>query len=259
MTTDIHTHLDLISSLEAIPEILNKCKEEGITSLFNISVDFNSNFISRDLAKKYKEIYFSVGIHPEQTGKFDFGKYKELEKLLSDDKCIGIGEIGLDYYHDYGDKNKQIELFEFQLNVAKQYNKPVILHTRDSFDDAFYVINKNEYKDIKGVFHCFSYSIAEAKKIIDRDMYISFAGNLTFKNARNLHETAKNIRLDRVLVETDSPFLTPVPFRGKKNYPYMIKYTIKFLSELLDMPINILTDKLNKNIRKLFFYNDNTV
>ncbi len=252
MITDIHTHLNLISNNESMPELINKCSNEGIKTLFNISVDFDSNFISQKLANDFENIFFSVGIHPEETDKFNLKDYKLIEPLIKDNKCIGIGEIGLDYYRDYGDRKKQKELFEFQLNIAKKYKKPVILHTRDSFDDAFAIINKEEFKDVKGVFHCFSYSVEEAKKIIDRGFYISFAGNLTFKNAKNLHEVARYIPLNKIFVETDSPFLTPVPFRGRKNYPYLIKYIIKFLSELRNMPINNLIEELNKNIKKLF-------
>ncbi len=253
MITDIHTHLNLICSIDDIPALIKKCKENGISSLFNISVDLNSNFISHQLSKKFDNIYFSVGIHPSEASKFKIKNFNKIEKLITDKKCIGIGEIGVDLYHTKENLKEQLELFEYQLHIAKKYNKPVILHTRDSFNETFTILNKNEFKDIRGVFHCFSYGIEEAKKIIERNFFISFAGNLTFKNAKNLHYVATHIPLEYILVETDSPYLTPMPYRGKKNYPYYIKFTIKFLSELKNMPINRVIEKLNYNINKLFF------
>ncbi len=253
MLIDTHTHLYLITNDDIeINNIIDRCKKEQINHLFNISVDYKSNFSSQKLSKIYNEIYYSVGLHPQEADNYTQDQIDDIEKLLLDDKCIGIGEIGIDLYRDYSRVNNQIELFELFLSKAKKYNKPVIIHSREAFKEVFNLVNKAEYKDVTGVFHCYSYGYEEAKKCIDMGYSISFAGNLTYKNANNLQDTAKKVPLEFILCETDSPFLSPVPFRGKKNYPYHITHIIKFLSNIKGMPMNKVIDQIYNNIRELF-------
>lgn len=250
---DTHTHLDLITTDQnEIKQIVQKCKTSKITALFNISVDFTSNFSSRNLAEKIKEIYFTAGLHPSEADNYNDNQLDKIADIFSDKKCIGIGEIGIDLYKNYSKQENQMELFEKFLALAKKYNKPVIIHSRNAFKEIFNFIGRNEYKSLKGIFHCFSYDYDKAKKCVDAGYMISFAGNLTFKNAYKLHEVAKKIPLEYILCETDSPFLAPVPVRGKKNYPYNLVHIINFLSNIRHLPMENVIKQLDNNIKSLF-------
>ncbi len=253
MLIDTHTHLFLITKNDTeIENIIKECQKQNINLLFNISVDFESNFNNVILAEKYKELYFSVGIHPSEADKVTEHNLKKIEKLISHNKCIGIGETGIDLYRNYSSLENQIKLFEYHLCLAKKYNKPVIIHSRNSFEKIMQILNTSKYKGIRGIFHCFSYGPEEAQICIQNGFKISFAGNLTYKNAKVLQETAKKISLKHILLETDAPYLAPMPYRGKTNFPYYIKYTIKFLSELISIPISKIEQKIEDNIKNLF-------
>ncbi|MBU1075719.1 MAG: TatD family hydrolase [Spirochaetes bacterium] len=253
MFIDTHTHLDLVTDNEnEIQKIIKICKKSRISALFNISVDHRSNFNSLRLAKKHKEIYFTCGLHPSEADHYTVSQINDILPLIDHEKCVGIGEVGIDLFKNYSKVENQMELFERFLNIAKGVNKPVIIHSRNAFKEVFRILNRNEYKDIKGVFHCYSYGYAEAKKCIDHGFYISFAGNLTYKNAVNLHETAVKIPMDHILCETDSPFLAPVPVRGEKNYPYHLIHLLKFLSKLKGVSMINLEKYIYKNIARLF-------
>lgn len=253
MLIDTHTHLNLITNTQAeLNSIINLCKKEQINILFNISVDYKSNLISLDFSNKYPEIYFSAGLHPSEADNYDMKQINDIKTIASDKKCIGIGEIGIDLYRKYSKVDNQKNLFEIFLNIAKDLDKPVIIHSREAFNEVYSFIRKNEFKSVKGVFHCFSYGYEEAKKCIDEGYKISFAGNLTYKKAYKLHETAKKVPLEHIIIETDSPFLAPVPVRGKKNYPYYLVHIAEFLSNIRNLPMIDLTEKLNHNVRTFF-------
>ena len=253
MVIDTHTHLSLLAKNEQeIRNILQKCKEHKIGLLFNISVDFESNFNNVQLSEKYNEIYFTVGIHPAEADKITENELKKIENLILHKKCIGIGETGIDLYRNYSSAKNQIRLFEYHLQLAQRYNKPIIIHSRDSFKEIIDILSSEQYRGIKGVFHCFSYGTEEAKKCIDLGYKISFAGNLTYKSAKNLQEVARKIGIQYILIETDAPYLAPVPYRGETNYPYYIIYTIKFLSELRQIPISKIEKEIEKNIKEIF-------
>ncbi len=246
-------HLDLITAGPGeIEQIIDQCKRDQVKILFNISVDYKSNFTSRDLSDKYPEVYFSVGIHPSEADNYNMEQINDIETILFHEKCIGIGETGIDLYRNHSKPENQKALFEIFLNMAKKYDKPVVIHSRDAFKEVYEFIRKNEFKDVKGVFHCFSYEYEEAKKCIDAGYLISFAGNLTYKNAHSLHETAKKIPLEHIILETDSPYLAPVPVRGKKNYPYYIVHTAEFLSNIRQLPTEDMAERLNSNIKTFF-------
>ncbi len=256
MLIDSHTHLNLITdNSNEIEQIIDKCEKEHIYALFNISVDYESNLISLDLSQKYKNIYFSAGIHPSEADNYNMSQIDEIIEIAGNEKCIGIGETGIDLFRNYSKLENQKMLFEVFLNIAKKAGKPIIIHSRDAFKDVYEIINKNEFKSVKCVFHCFSYSYEEAKKCIDQGHIISFAGNLTYKNAHNLHETAKKIPVDHIIIETDSPYLTPMPKRGEKNYPYNLVYIAEFLSNIKHISMKDLTEKLHHNITTFFKIN----
>ena len=170
----------------------------------------------------------------------------QLEEGLGYPKVVGVGEIGLDYYHKYGDRNAQIEFFVRQLEIASNHNLPVIIHNREAGEDTKNIL-KSKLPSAGGILHCFSEDYQYAKIMIDLGLYISFAGNLTYRNAKNLHEVAKSIPLRSLLIETDSPFLTPHAYRGKRNQPAYLVETAKFLAELRGMRIEDLSEILLQN------------
>lgn len=190
-----------------------------------------------------KGIKIACGWYPEYSPSED--RIKQLEEVLNSYNMFAVGEIGLEYYRMYVPKEEQIEMFELQMDVARKYSKPVLIHSRDAFEDTLMVLKK--YNSVKGIMHCFSGTPEMAKKCVDIGYYISFAGNLTFKKANDIQEALKQVPLDRVLFETDAPFLAPTPFRGQKNYPYMVKYTYEFASNLLKIPLDKLVEKVLDN------------
>ncbi len=246
MYIDTHFHLNLIDSDLGNQKkvLLDSISHETITGI-NIftSVDiFQEHF---DIVKFCLDKGFKVacGWYPEhECNEKMIGK---LEEVIRDNEIFAIGEIGLDYYRMHKDKNTQIKLFERQLEIAKKYKKPVIIHTREAFEDTLNTL-KN-FPEVKGIIHCFSGGREEAKKFLDIGYYISFAGNITFKKAVNLQETIMYIPRDRIFLETDSPFLAPIPKRGQKNLPYYVKYTYDFVSKLLNMPLELLISQIRSN------------
>lgn len=253
MLIDTHLHLNLITQNDnEIKKILDECHRIKLDILFNISVDFYSNFINKELAERYKGIYFSAGIHPSEADKLDYSKIKKIENLISHKKCIGIGETGLDFYRDYASKDNQIKLFIHHLNWAKEFNKPVIVHSRNSFNEIIKIIDANKFDNLKYVFHCFSYGIKEAEIIVSRGYKLSFAGNLTYKNSSELHKVAERLNIENIFIETDAPYLAPVPFRGKTNYPYYLNFTLNFLSKLKNIPIIEIENIIEKNVINYF-------
>jgi len=253
MFIDTHTHIDLITTNKnEQDEIISTSLKKKVNSLFNISVNYQSNLTSKILSDEYKNVYFTVGIHPSEADSFSLDTIELLRPLVNHPKCIGIGEIGIDLYKNYAKIENQERLFEAFLYLAKEYKKPVIIHSRNAFNEIYEFINRSEFQDLKGIFHCFSYTYEEAFKIIDKGYFISFAGNLTYKNANNLQESAKKVSLDYVLLETDSPFLSPEPLRGKKNYPYNIVYIYEYLSKIKKIDIFKLCNIIKNNIKKVF-------
>ena len=249
---DTHTHLDLISKDEAAQrEAVEYARRAVVEYLINGASDFQSNFFNREIRKKYKNVFVSYGLHPHEASTFSEEQLQEIENLISVEKPAAIGEIGLDYYWDKQFMDKQKELFEAQLNIADKYELPVIIHCRDAHDDVMFILRNFDFKK-KGVFHCFSGDRMFARRCLDVGFYISFAGNITYKSAENLRDAAKYIPKDRLLLETDAPYLTPVPLRGKPNQPAYIVHTAKYVADLLGRDFDGLADAILRNAVKLF-------
>ena len=248
---DSHCHLALLyqDPIEQI-RVIDEAKRAGVVALANISTNLIDFVDSYNNTKNIPNIFHTVGLSPSEV--INPGKDWELklEEYLSYPGVVGLGEIGLDYYHKYGDRNAQIEFFIRQLEIASNFNKPVIIHNRDSGNDMKGILKSKVTSG--GIMHCFSENTDFAKEMIDLGLYISFAGNLTYRNAKNLHKVAKDIPIENILIETDSPFLTPHGFRGKRNQPAYIVETAKFLAELKEMDVEETTQKLIENSLKVF-------
>jgi TatD DNase family protein len=247
---DSHCHLALLyqDEVEQI-RVIDEAKRNNVIGLANVSTNLPDFFSSYKNTKNIPNIFHTIGLSPSEVNNPGKDWEAKLEEGLSFPNVVGVGEIGLDYYHKYGDRNAQIEFFIKQLEIASNHNLPVIIHNRQAGDDTKNIL-KSKLSSAGGILHCFSEDIPFAKEMIDLGLYISFAGNLTYRNAKNLHDVAKSLPIEYLLIETDSPFLTPHTYRGKRNQPSYLIETAKFLAELRGMTVEELSEILLQNSTK---------
>lgn len=246
---DSHGHLNDPKFLEDLEGVLARSKEAGVTEIIVPGYDLESSLKALELAEKYDGLYALVGIHPHEAADYDEKTEEKLKELLSENKVIGLGEIGLDYYYDNSPRDVQKAVFIMQLKLAEIASKPVVIHSREAFLDTFNILK--EFKGrFEGVFHCFSGSVESSERIIkELGFYISLGGPVTFKKAREPKEVAKGLPLEYLLIETDCPYLTPHPFRGKTNEPSYLPIILKEIEELRGEEIEEATVR---NTKKLF-------
>lgn len=229
--------------------MLGSLKESGICGVINCGADLESSKKASELAEKYDYVYFACGIHPEEVECLPPNYVDVLKELAGHKKCVAVGEIGLDYYWRQDTKEKQKEVFENQIMLAKELNLPIIVHSRDAHNDTLEILKKHKPD---GVLHCFSGSVEIAKEILRLGMYIGFGGALTFKNARKAVEVAEMLPLDRLLLETDCPYMAPVPMRGKRNNSTYIPYVAEKMAEIKNTDTQTVLDITKENTTKLF-------
>ncbi len=246
---DSHAHYNDEQYDSDRDSLLASLNEAGIVGIINCGTDIPSSVFSVELSKKYPFIYTACGFHPSDADKADDEAYKALKKLLSEEKCVAIGEIGLDYHYDFVPKAVQLDAFEKQLIMAKELNMPVIVHDREAHEDTLNLLKK--YKP-HGVLHCFSGSTELAFEILKLGMYIGMGGALTFNNAKKAVNVIKNIPLDRLLLETDCPYMSPVPMRGKRNRSDYIEFVAKKAAEIRNMTAQEILDITAINTKTLF-------
>ncbi|MGL5904973.1 MAG: TatD family hydrolase [Cetobacterium sp.] len=245
---DTHCHLDNEQfDLDRL-EVIDRIKEK-LEFCVNIGYDLKSSAISLELAKKNDFIYATVGIHPTDISDYNDEIEKQLEEMSKDSKVVAIGEIGLDYHWMTEPKEVQQEIFKKQLRLAQRVNKPVVIHTRDAMEDTVNILK--EFPEIKGVIHCYPGSVETAKILIDR-FYLGIGGTLTFKNAKKTVEVVKDIPLDRIVLETDAPYLTPIPFRGKRNEPIYVQYVAEKIAEIKEINLEEVIKVTTENAKKLY-------
>lgn len=247
---DTHAHYDDEQFNNDIDILLAELPSAGIYRVVNCGTDIKSCNKCREISDKYDYIYFASGIHPHEAEDAQENFIDELKALCKDKKCVAIGEIGLDYHYDFSPRDKQREVFEKQLILAADLDLPVIIHDREAHDDTWNLLKK--YRP-KGIVHCFSGSVEMARDIVSIGMHIGLGGAVTFKNAKKPVEVAKYIPLEKLVLETDCPYMAPVPFRGKRNDSSLISYTAEFISELKNISTQELIDITTKNADKLFF------
>jgi len=219
-----------------------------LVSICNSLIDFVKIY---DNLKTAVNVYHAVGVSPSEVQSPGKDWIQTIEKSIRLPRVIAIGEIGLDYYRKFGDKKSQIELFITQLDLAAKLNLPVIIHNRDAGKDVLDIL-RDRLPPRGGVLHCYSENAEYAKKALDLNLYFSFAGNLTYRNAKNLHETIDVLPVDRILIESESPFMVPADYRGKRNMPKYLPITARFLAELLDMDDGELAATLWENANRFF-------
>lgn len=245
---DTHCHLDNEKFDEDRLDVIDRIKG-NLEFCVNIGYDLTSSKKSLELAKKYDFIYAVIGVHPIDIAEYDEEIEKELELLAKNSKVVAIGEIGLDYHWMTEAKEIQQERFRRQLELAKRLNKPVVIHTRDAMEDTVNILK--EYPNITGVIHCYPGSLETAKQLVDR-FYLGIGGTLTFKNSKKIVEVVKTIPLDRIVIETDCPYLTPEPFRGKRNEPIYVEYIAKKIAEIKEITVEDVAKITTENAKKLY-------
>ena len=244
---DTHAHYDDSRFDEFRDELLNSLPRHGVGGIITCGCDGESSKSALSIADSYDYIYAAVGIHP---GNIKSGtEISEIKELAKNKKCVAIGEIGLDYYWEKDNREEQIRIFEEQLILADQLNLPVIVHDRDAHADTLEILKKHKPK---GVVHCFSGSVEMAEEILKIGMYIGVGGVVTFKNAKKLPEVINALPFDRMLLETDSPYLAPVPFRGKICHSAMIYFTAEKIAELKGITIEEILNFSRKNTKDMF-------
>jgi TatD DNase family protein len=260
---DSHCHIDGEQFDEDRDEVVSRAKEAEVAAMLNVGTgDPHSDDFLRAIAvaEKYENVFASVGVHPHDANLYDDKAEAHLIELTKSDKVIAWGEIGLDFYYDHSPRDVQIEIFRRQIRTARGLGLPVIIHSRDADDETVEIL-KEEFGPPEGgtqtgkrngIMHCFGGTAAMAEALMKIGFLISFAGNVTFKKADNLRDAARVVPLDKLLVETDCPFLTPVPFRGKRNEPSFVVHTAKFLADFYGVELETLADQTTKNFLDLF-------
>lgn len=254
MFIDTHTHLTDERYKGEQETIINSLNLSGVKFVINIGYDAKSSLQSLELAKAYENVYAAVAIHPQDSLSVKPEDYKDFVNYAANLKVVAIGETGLDYhYEDGAPREVQKKVFTEHLQLAYSLKLPVIIHLRDAFEDMFNILSQNrQLLQYGGVLHCFSGSGETAKRFLDLGLYISFAGAVTFKNAKGLLDAVKAVPLDRILTETDCPYLTPEPFRGKLNYPQYVKYVAEKTAELKGVNIEKFNEAVLQNSYSLF-------
>ena len=251
MLADSHAHIDDERFDADREEVVARALAAGVSLIVNIGADMASSARSVALAEKYPEIYAAVGMHPHDSQDMKETDYRQLEQWANHPKVVAIGEIGLDYHYDLSPRPVQKEVFLRQLDLARKTGKPFIIHEREAHADMLDII-RNAARGLNGVFHCFSGSVETAREYLKMGFYISVAGPVTFPKSLKTKEVAKAVPLDRLLVETDSPYLTPQPFRGKRNEPAYVRLVAEEIANLRDISLAELAEVTTANVRKLF-------
>ena len=253
---DSHCHLDHEPLYSNINEVLDRSKEVGIEKLLTICTTLKGFNIIKHILTIDKIIYGTFGIHPHETESDSISKSIIIENIKKYPKLIGIGETGLDFYYNNSKKNNQIDSFKKHIEAAIETNLPIIVHSRNAEEETFNILNNYKYEKPKILMHCFTGSYNFFKKMEELNSFFSASGIITFKNSQNLQNTFLKIPNNKILVETDSPFLAPDPMRGKKNEPSFIKYTVKKLAEIKNIGIAEMINLTTDNFNKLFFNNE---
>ena len=251
MLADSHAHIDDERFDADRDEVVARALAAGVSLIVNIGADMASSARSVALAEKYPGIYAAVGMHPHDSQDMKENDYRQLEQWANHPKVVAIGEIGLDYHYDLSPRSVQKEVFLRQLDVARKTGKPFIIHEREAHADMLDII-RYAARGLNGVFHCFSGSVETAREYLKMGFYISVAGPVTFPKSVKTKEVAKAVPLDRLLVETDSPYLTPQPFRGKRNEPAYVRLVAEEIANLRDISLAELAEATTANVRRLF-------
>lgn len=249
MKVDTHIHLYDEKYEDIIDEVIKSAIDKGVKRIIVNGIDKNTSIKSIKLANKYDYLYAAIGLHPSEINTNEENDLSWIYDLAKDDKVIAIGEIGLDYYWDKTYNDLQKEIFIKQIKIANELNLPVIVHSRDAHKDTFDIMKKYQ---TKGILHCYQSSLELAKEYVKLGYFLGIGGVLTFKNSKVIKDVVKEISIDYLLTETDGPYLTPSPFRGKLNRPEYISYIINEISNIKNLDKDVIEEKIFNNYKRLF-------
>ncbi|MCY7467518.1 TatD family hydrolase [Bacillus safensis] len=255
MLFDTHAHLNAEQYNEDLEQVIERAKSEKVEKIVVVGFDRPTITRAMELIEEYDFIYAAIGWHPVDAIDMTDEDLAWIKDLSQHEKVVAIGEMGLDYYWDKSPKDVQKEVFRRQIALAKEVNLPIVIHNRDATEDVVTILKEEGAAEVGGIMHCFTGSLETAKACMEMNFYISFGGPVTFKNAKKPKEVVKEIPRDKLLIETDCPYLTPVPFRGKRNEPSYVKYIAEQIAELREISFEELAELTTKNAKKVFRIN----
>ncbi len=250
MIFNTHSHIN-DKTKDEIDFLYHECLERNVVKIAAIGYNYSSSVKALQIAKQYENIYAVCGLQPEEIADFN-GDFSAFIELFKDQNCIGIGEIGLDYYYGKQTKDLQLKYFEEQLKIATQFHKPIIIHCRDAHEDTYRLLNQYAQPLDGIILHCYTGSVEMMKRYLQLGAYISISGIVTFKNAKTIKEVVKACPLDRLLVETDDPYLTPTPFRGQENHPSYVYYVVEEIAKIKNLSFEEVAKITYDNAKKVF-------
>lgn len=250
MIFETHAHYDDPAFDRDRDRLITLLKDEGVAPIVNIGASIETTKSTIELAHRYDHVYAAIGVHPSDCGDLTEKDIEWLLDLSSDEKVVAIGEIGLDYHYDEPDRETQKKWFKRQLELAEDTSLPIVVHSRDAAQDTFDIIR--EFRGLRGVIHCFSYSVEFAREYVKMGYYIGVGGVVTFKNGRKLHEVVKEIPLESIVVETDAPYLSPEPYRGRRNSSAFIPYIIERIADLKNVSYETVESAVYENAADLY-------
>jgi len=249
---DSHTHLDMKEFDRDRDQVVDRALSAGVRQIITIGTDTKSSMKAVALTERYPSVFATAGIHPHNTDKAHYHDLKRIALLARREKAVAIGEIGLDFYRNLSSRRKQREVFQQQLDIALSFDLPIVIHDREAHEEVLKTLSSFKRNGLKGVVHCFSGDYGLAKTFMDMGYYISIPGIITLKNARQMQDVAAKIPLKKMLLETDAPFLTPLPHRGQRNEPSFVIHTAQKVAELRGIPFEEVAQNTSNNVCQLF-------
>jgi len=252
MLFDTHVHLNVDQFIEDREETINRALEAGVTKMVVVGFDEETIRLAIEIAETYDFVYAAVGWHPVDAIDYKESHLEWIEELTKHEKVVALGEMGLDYYWDTSPKDIQADVFRKQIHLAKKVNMPIIIHNREATADIIKILQEENAAEVGGIMHCYSATREELQACLEMNFYISLAGPVTFKNAKEVKEVAKVVPLDRLLIETDAPYLAPHPYRGKRNEPAYVKLVAEEIARLREMSLEDVSRITTENALKIF-------
>lgn len=256
MIFDTHTHLNAEEFQQEVPEVLKRAADLGVTEMAVVGFDQPTIERTLELSQEYKQIWSIIGWHPTEAGSYTKEVERRLQEQLTTDKVVALGEIGLDYHWMNDPKDIQEKIFRRQIAIAREMKLPISVHTREALEDTYRILKDENIQQVGGILHSFSGDSEWMKRFVDLGMHISFSGVVTFKKATDVQAAAKEVPFERMLVETDAPYLAPVPYRGKRNEPGYTRYVTEKIAELRDMTWKEVANQTRTNAYELFGLNE---
>jgi len=255
MLVDTHAHLNLPEYDSDRNDVVKRAEQAGVVAVLDVATDIRSSRRSLEISGQFNEVYSAIGIHPHEAAKSEQADRMELKSLLENPRVLAVGEIGLDYHYDFSPRNVQKSLFEWQLRMARDMGFPVIVHVRKAMQDALAVIDQVAPSGWRGVFHCFGGDADDVEAVLERGFFISFTGVVTFGNFKH-QDAVRAVPRDRLLLETDCPFMTPVPHRGKRNEPALLREILPVIADIKRIEPSALEEQTTQNARILLGIKD---